>query len=361
MNETPTRPGSFPSFRPYLRMIAGILGSLACLGYMISHIDFAGMRHAMAGFEWPYLLFGLISLALGYAARVLRWTVMLRSTGAQVSISGCARAYMASVALNNVLPARLGDVVRALVFPTALGITRAVSTGSLLLERLIDLLSVLSFLVAGLTATEKVELPTGLRLSALLLAAGATVVLIVVVLWSKFFAERLQPPILRSCGRCYKALQRALDAFVWLLSSFDAMSRPFVLASIFLLSASVWAGEAGFFWALLIGFGFSASASSGVLVMAIAALSTLVPSSPGYAGPFHLAVYAAVSLMGRTSDQAASFAILAHGAVWIPTSAIGGLAIVMNPCLFLAAKVSAHKPQIVSSPKGLTEWWKKGL
>jgi len=111
------------------------------------------------------------------------------------------------------------------------------------LERLIDLLSILSFLAAGLAATEKVELPTGLKMSALLVAAGATVVLIVIVLWSKVFAERLQRP---------KPSGEYLEAFVLLLSSFDAMSRPAVLVGIFLLSTLAWTGEAGLFWALLI-------------------------------------------------------------------------------------------------------------
>ncbi|MGL3104519.1 lysylphosphatidylglycerol synthase transmembrane domain-containing protein [Bradyrhizobium sp. BR 1432] len=315
-------------------MIVGILISFACIGYIISQIDLAGVRHAVAGFEWPYLLFGLISFAFGYASRVLRWTVMLRSTGAPISISACAGAFMGSMALNNVLPARLGDVVRALVFPAALGVTRAISTGTLVLERLTDLLSVLSFLAAGLAATDKVELSTGLRMSALLLAAGATVVLITIVLWSKVFAERLQRPMLRSCGRRDKAIRPVLEAFALLFSCFDAMSRPTVLVNIFFLSALAWAGEVGLFWSLLIGLGLPANASSGVLVMAIAALGTLIPLSPGYVGPFHLAAYAAVSFIGGTSDQAASFAVLAHASVWLPTSLIGGLAILMNPRLF---------------------------
>lgn len=324
-------------------MIAGILISLACLGYMTSQIDFASVRHAVVRFEWPYLLFGLSSLAFGYAARVLRWTVMLRSTGAQVSISKCAGAFMGSMALNNALPARLGDMVRALVFPAALGLTKAASAGSLVLERLIDLLSILSFLAAGLAATEKVELPTGLRMSVLLLAAGATVALIVIIRWSKAFAERLQRPTLRTCGRSDKATRRVLKAFVLLFSSFDAMSRPAVLVVVFFLSILAWAGEAGLFWALLIGFGFPANVSSGVLVMAITALATLIPLSPGYVGPFHLGAYAAVSFMGGTSDQAASFAVLAHASFWLPTTAIGGLAILVNPRLFSAAKASINR------------------
>jgi hypothetical protein len=76
--------------------------------------------------------------------------------------------------------------------------------------------------------------------------------------------------------------------------------------------------------------------------MSIATLSTLVPSSPGYVGPFHLAAFTAVSLIGGTAAQAGSFAVLAHLALWLPTTAAGAIAILFRPELFRSArKVSA--------------------
>jgi uncharacterized membrane protein YbhN (UPF0104 family) len=72
--------------------------------------------------------------------------------------------------------------------------------------------------------------------------------------------------------------------------------------------------------------------------MAITTLSTLVPSSPGYVGPFHLAAFTAVSMLGGSDAQAASFAVLVHLALWIPTSLVGALAIWSRPQLFRAAR-----------------------
>lgn len=323
-----------------VRTIIGLVVTALCLGYMLSQIDFAGVRRALSTFDWRYILIGLVSLAFGYVARVMRWTVMLRSTGAETSMRACAAAFMGSIALNNVLPARLGDVVRAFVFPTALGVPKATSAGSLVLERLIDLLSILAFLVLGLAASAKVELPESLRVSTTILACIATVGLAGIVFCSRILAERLQRLTQRNWGRHQQLIQRGLRALILMFSTFEAMSKPLALASVCLLSVLAWAGESGLFWALLVGFGFAANAGSGMLVMAIATLATLVPSSPGYVGPFHLAAYVAASLMGGTSDQAASFAVLAHACVWLPTSAVGGLVLLVNPSLFAAAQVS---------------------
>jgi hypothetical protein len=112
------------------------------------------------------------------------------------------------------------------------------------------------------------------------------------------------------------------------------MSRPPVLAIVVVLSALVWAGEAGWFWAVLAGFGISASPAAAGLVMAMATLATLVPSSPGYVGPFHLAAFAAVTILGSSPEVAASFAVLAHAGIWVPTTLAGAISILANPGLF---------------------------
>jgi uncharacterized membrane protein YbhN (UPF0104 family) len=108
------------------------------------------------------------------------------------------------------------------------------------------------------------------------------------------------------------------------------------MVHVLLLSAIVWAGEAGLFWAMFQGLDMHAGYASSLMVMAIATLSTLVPSSPGYVGPFHLAAFAAVRALGGTEAQAASFAVLAHLSLWLPTTVTGGIAILLNPRLFAA-------------------------
>ena len=68
--------------------------------------------------------------------------------------------------------------------------------------------------------------------------------------------------------------------------------------------------------------------------MAIATLATLVPSSPGYVGPFHLAAFAGITFLGGTNEQAASFAVLSHLGVWVPTTLAGAVAIASTPDMF---------------------------
>lgn len=107
------------------------------------------------------------------------------------------------------------------------------------------------------------------------------------------------------------------------------------------VSMLVWAGEASLFYFVLLGAGVDGSPMVALLVMAVATLSTLVPSSPGYVGPFHLAAFTAISTVGASAMQAGSYAVIVHLALWLPTTLVGALAIWTNPELFRAEKLQA--------------------
>jgi uncharacterized protein (TIRG00374 family) len=228
---------------------------------------------------------------------------------------------------------RLGDVIRALVFPASIGVTRTAATSSIVLERLIDLTTLLAALALGLAASDRIALPTWMRGTAITLAVLGGGALVIGILVSGRLADacfRRAGPVTEAETRRRKVLTTAGS----LLRGFEAMSRSRVLAVLLLLSVIIWIGEAGLFLFVLVGFGFDASLSMAVVVMAVATLSTLIPSSPGYVGPFHLAAFTAISAVGGSSAQAASFAVLAHLGVWLPTTLAGAIAILMQPALF---------------------------
>lgn len=312
--------------------LTGLVISLICLAFIASQINLDELGNALKNFQWPYLLAGVCSLAFGYAFRIVRWSVMLRAAGASISVGTCAAPFLGSIALNNVLPFRMGDVVRAMVFPSAIGLGRLTSTGSLVMERLVDLLTLLACLALGLVSSSHANPPDWVGQTAISLAIVGSIALLLVFLLSGTLskvADRMQS------SDCSLAIRnRILGAIRDLFLSFEAMSRTPVLVALFLLSILVWVGESGIFYLLLLGFGFNADPALAAVVMAIATLSTLVPSSPGYVGPFHLAAFAAVSMLGGTSAQAASFAVLSHLGLWLPTTLAGVVAIMLRPELF---------------------------
>ena len=315
----------------------GILLSIGCLVVFFRQFELEKLLHALAGFDYTYLIFGILFLGMGYAFRVLRWSVMLKSAGSEVGFTACSAPFLGSITLNNVLPFRIGDVVRALVFPASMGITKTTATSSLIVERLMDLITLLACLAIGLFAIEGIQISTELKFSAVTLAIAGFLMLLFIFFFSDVLGGLFHKKADTSeSGVVVKICSAARD----LLRSLNSMSRPNILSSMIAISALVWVGEAGLFYFILQGMHFESAPIEALLVMSVATLSTLLPSSPGYVGTFHVAAFIAVSLIGGTAEEAGSFAIIVHLALWLPTTLAGALAIWMHPRLFCAAKTN---------------------
>lgn len=324
--------------------LVGVAITVLCLIVIARQINLGEVLRAIEAFEWPYLALGVASLSFGYALRIFRWSLMLQASGATTKWRNCSAPFLGSIALNNVLPLRLGDVVRALVFPLAIGISRTTATSSLLMERLIDLLTLLGCLLIGVLATQAAHVPPVITKSAIVLAITATVLMLAGFLFSGRLSRSFHRIAHTSTGAAREGhLHRLLVVMSHLLDSFEAMSRPRVLIAVIGISMLVWVGESGLFYFLLLGFGLDATPAIAVVVMAIATLSTLVPSAPGYIGPFHLAAFTAITMLGGTSAQAGSYAVLSHLALWLPTTIAGAIAIWMRPALFHGISAESNR------------------
>jgi uncharacterized protein (TIRG00374 family) len=318
-------------WKNWIRQVIGVGISLVCLVLVFRRVDFDALKLALVEFRWHFLAIGLVSLAIDYSARIERWAVMLRAAGAPVRTGQCIAPFLGSITLNNVLPLRAGDLVRALVFPSAIGVSRVTATASLLFERLIDLMTLLLSLGIGLLISP-MPMPEWIGKTVLGIAVAGGAVLAVIVVLGRPLIALLEWLAHRLNG--VAAAAKIVRLMASLIEQLSTMGSARTLARVLLLSAIVWAGEAGLFWMMFQGLDLPAGYASALMVMAIATLSTLVPSSPGYVGPFHLAAFAAVRALGGTDAQAASFAVLSHLSLWLPTTIAGGIAILLNPKLF---------------------------
>ena len=334
--------------RHWVKHLIGGGITLLCLLVFFRQINFGEVLEAFENFRWVYLILGLTSLAFGYALRIIRWSMMLKAAGAAATFANCSAPFLGSIALNNVLPLRLGDVVRALVFPKSMGITRTTATTSLVVERLIDLLTLLASLAIGLFAIPSVAISPELKASAVALALVGGLALLLGILFSGPLGRLCGALAARPNAHGASALRKIYETLGSLLHGFDVMSRPRILSTMLIVSMFVWGGEAGLFHFVLLGAGMEGSFLVALLVMAVATLSTLVPSSPGYVGPFHLAAFTAISLVGGTAAQAGSYAVIVHLTLWLPTTLAGALAIWIRPELFKAARSEAAQVQVTT-------------
>ena len=193
----------------------------------------------------------------------------------------------------------------------------------------------------GVFAIHKIEIPSALKISAITFACIGCLFLVVGYLFSKALSKFFFK--LANWSKPDQLLGKAYQIAGSLLYNFNAMSRPKTLLSMLLVSGVIWIGECGLFYCISIGANIKVSPIQALFVMSVATLSTLLPSSPGYVGTFHMAVFTAISLIGSSEIQAGSYAIIVHLALWLPTTLAGALAIWTYPNLFKMKKLEAEE------------------
>jgi uncharacterized protein (TIRG00374 family) len=291
---------------------------------------------AFAGVTPLWLAFGLLSFCLGFACRVRRWQLMLRVSRPDLRWRACAGPFLASFALNNVLPLRAGDVLRAVGFNRRLDVGPGSVTATLFVERLLDMLMLLG--VLGL-----VLMLFDLRLQQIARIGGAGLLLLAVLIALLLLVPRISSFAVglgqRLLARLASGLATRLAPEVARgLTSLQALAGGALMGRLLLWSAAAWCLEGLMFWGVAQALPSLSAPRASWLAFPLATLSTLVPSSPGYVGTFDYFASLAMRLLGNADAAAAAYAVLAHLLLWLPPTLVGLLYLLAAPPDRLAQK-----------------------
>jgi glycosyltransferase 2 family protein len=281
--------------------------------------DFREVSNALRQANYWYVIPAIGLYFVGVYLRAFRWSWVIRGITplrTQYLFSVVVIGYMA----NNILPLRAGELVRSYVLSTRTGMRKTSILATIAVERLFDGLTMLLFiLVASLFIglTNQLEAVT-------LIAAGLFGVLILTLLFLTtaparvLLISRLMPVL----PRVIRA--RAERIIESVFTGLSVLRRRNDLLIVSGLSVIAWLFEASMYLVIAMGFGLEVGVAAILLVTATANLATLIPSSPGYVGPFEAGVMLAlVGAIGIQRELALSFAIVVHAALYLPITLWG--------------------------------------
>lgn len=299
-------------------VITGVFIALLLWKIPLHEVEIAFAR---ANYVWVIPAVGCTLLS--YILRTMRWKQILRPTGAwpfRTLISPLFIGFMA----NNLLPARIGEVVRAYALQRKTGLSKSLGLATILVERLCDGLTLVVAL--GLCAL-LFPLPSWGRDVGY--AAGALFIVItvaiVIVLARQDLAFRILTRVLRPFPQRISAMAREKAAsFVIGLRALQSGRDVVVIA---LWSLVIWAVETTSYFMILKSFHpvlrDGTPMLAALLMMATVNLGILIPSAPGYIGAFQFFAVLALSAFGVSSSVALAMAIVSHAGQWVTVTGIG--------------------------------------
>ena len=340
----------------YLRggaLALGVAISAAFVWLIVKESRLEAFAGSFARLSLPFLLGSLGVLALGNAVRVVRWWWMLRALEPDLGLSRCVGPFLASVAVNNVMPFRAGDALRILGFRDQLNSPPMRVLGTVFVERILDvavLLGVLAVCLAGVS--DAVLPPTLANLAAWLfvLCVGGAVVL--VWLAPRLVDLRHQRPRGRFARlaerRWWPAVAEQLGHLGDALVIARHVPRALVLVGLSILG---WVLEGAMFVVVAVAFGTDYMSGAPWLSLAAGTLATVIPSSPGYVGTFDYFAAQGFAAYGSPISQAVAFAVTVHALLWV------GLTLAGAPFAVLRALALRRNPKAKGvGPSSLPSW-----
>ena len=312
--------------RGHIRTVVVSVLAIALLGWFLRHANLGDVLGAVRRARPDMMAAALFFVVTTYWGRIVRWQYLLAPVG-RVSFRNALRTTVIGFAASMLLPARAGDVLRPYLLARREGLKPTATFATIVVERVLDLIAVLSLLAIYVWGSGARVVPPALlrpiQVSALLSAAAAVVLMVLMFVLASH-PERV--------GNIVRGLNRVLphriaDTLGALAHSFSeglAVARtPQPLIMALLWSFPLWFMIALEAYFVTRAFGIDMSVPGTFLLQALLVIGVAVPT-PGAVGGFHEAYRIGVTtFFGASNDAAVAAGIMLHAVSFIPVTILG--------------------------------------
>ncbi|MBX7110645.1 MAG: flippase-like domain-containing protein [Dehalococcoidia bacterium] len=305
-----------------LRGAVGIAISVGSMWLLLRAVDGQASLDILRGADRTLVGLAVTCLFVSLAAKIARWRALLPPRG--TSFPRLFGIVHISMFLNNVLPLRVGDAVRAGMTVRSQGVRLTHVVSSMVAERVLDAatLIVCFLLVTPFLPYSPLRLdvtrylvPTAAA-GALVMLAGAGLLVLrrrAEGLWSRL------GPVLSAVGDSWR---RVLSTEGWTIWGWSALAWATAFAINFVLFRALH---------------MEVSPAVAIVLGCSTNLAMLVPSSPAQIGVYHAAATLTLVAFGVDRSVAVSFSVLSHLVNVVPVSLVGAA--------FLVAELTVRRPR----------------
>ena len=303
-----------------LKLWLGLIISVVSVWFALQGIDFAKVGDSLGSLNWFLVAVYFIPYIVVVILKLTRWRLLFYPTNV-VGYHRLFSALMISYLWNTILPARLGEVVRAYAVSRSekIGVARVLST--VLLEKILDIITVFGFLLVLLPF---LQVEDWIKQSALLVGGGVIVAFLVCLLMAarRREAEKIIGWFL---GKLPAKIGHKLHGFVTeILDTLTILLNFKVSLNLWAQSIAMWFVNVFLYLLIAWAINLNLSFEVGVLVLVTSSLGMAVPSSPGYVGTFEAVILLTLKPFYPGQESLLfSFALLEHVVAFLPVSIIG--------------------------------------
>jgi glycosyltransferase 2 family protein len=304
-----------------LKLTIGYLIAVLCLGWVIYNVHIESLLQNIRHLKWRLILLAIAVDNLNYIAQALRWNLLLRPV-AHVSAGKSIQATYVGVFTSNVLPMRLGEIVRAHLVSKWYSKKFSQIIPSMVVEHLFEGI----WLALGLgLATFFLPLPSYIHRGAQIFEFGV-IVLAGIFVYALMKKEKF--PAAHHRARLSEKLAHKLSRFMEQVTA--GMKRigltPTFFLALFVTLLSLMMQSLAL-WLTAQAYGISLDLWAGGVVLVIIRVGVAIPNAPANIGTYQFFAALGMQLLGVNRYISAGFAIVLFFVSMTPTWIIGFIAL----------------------------------
>jgi hypothetical protein len=291
-------------------------------------VDFGQVVQHLRTANLYYFAGATVAGTLIFPLRARRWRPILASVAPGLPLGMLWRATAIGMMVNNVVPARAGELARAYALTQEtprVGFSSAIA--SLAVDRVFDAFVVLLLMLGALLdpAFPREQLVGGQPVVRWMVGGGLLVAIAVFALylvvffpdrmirWFELFSRRVAPGL----------EQRGVIALRAFASGLGVLRHPGRFLEVLFWAMLHWLVNGLAFWLAFKAVGITAPFSAALLVQGLIAIGVAVPSAPGFFGVFEYIGQQGLGLYGVDVARATSWAVGFHILTFIPITLFG--------------------------------------
>jgi glycosyltransferase 2 family protein len=277
---------------------------------------------------WLLLLSSVVATAI-FPLRAARWLVLLEPVAPRLRFMDAWRAVAIGMMINNVLPARAGELARAYaVSREAKEVPFTSALASIALDRVFDAIVVFALMFGAMLAP---GFPAGATIAGKPATAllGTWGIATLVVVFGGALLAAFRPELMRSIATSVvRAVRPAWEPKVAAIvehatAGLAVLRSPSRFARVVGWTLLHWLTNALAFWIAFKAVGITAPFTGALFLQGLIAIGVAIPSSPGFFGAFEAFAKTGLQIYAVPVTLAVTWAVGFHLLSFLPITALG--------------------------------------
>lgn len=301
-----------------VRLLLGTVLGTTFAYLLFKMVDLAEVRRILANATILPLILALVIFGIDFFLRAVRFQLLLNGVLPRpIPLMPTVAPFVASFGVSDVLPFRVGDIFRIYWFQQGFGIKVGTLVGIMIVERVMDLLSLVILGILALSAVDSLR-SSPLFSGSYAILVSALIILTIVILTPGYFLGLLGAMRDVSRNKIYVKIMAFMETALSAMHQVGSW-RKIIFNLCF--SVIIWILESCVFIAVWVSLGENLlDWFPPVISFVASALATILPGLPGHFGSFDYFGVQVFVATGVDAEQAAAIVLLAHLILWAPTA-----------------------------------------